>query len=67
MCMEVVEMNQEQLINSIEQQLDNLQSINQMSFDYWLTELCDENDELIVEKCNEQVLSQLEQEVYDYD
>jgi hypothetical protein len=65
--MEVVEMNQEQLVRSIEQQLDNLQSINQMSFDYWLTELCDENDELIVEKCNEQVLSQLEQEVYDYD
>ena len=67
MFMEVVEMNQEQLVRSIEQQLDNLQSINQMSFDYWLTELCDENDELIVEKCNEQVLSQLEQEVYDYD
>jgi hypothetical protein len=65
--MEVVEMNQEQLVRSIEQQLDNLQSINQMSFDYWLTELCDENDELIVEKCSEQVLSQLEQEVYDYD
>ena len=60
-------MNQEQLINSIEQQLDNLQSINQMSFDYWLSELCDENDELIVEKCNEQVLSQLEQEVYNND
>ena len=60
-------MNQEQLVRSIEQQLDNLQSINQMSFDYWLTELCDENDELIVEKCNEKVLSQLEQEVYDYD
>lgn len=60
-------MNQEQLVRSIEQQLDNLQSINQMSFDYWLSELCDENDELIVEKCNEQVLLQLEQEVYDYD
>jgi len=60
-------MNQEQLVRSIEQQLDNLQSINQMSFDYWLTELCDENDELIAEKCSEQVLSQLEQEVYDYD
>jgi len=62
--MEVVEMNQEQLVRCIEQQLDNLQSINQMSFDYWLTELCDENDELIAEKCSEQILSQLEQEVY---
>ena len=60
-------MNQEQLLRNIEQQLDNLQSINQMTFDYWLTELCDENDELIPEKCNDQVLSQLEQEVYDND
>ena len=60
-------MNQEQLVRCIEQQLDNLQSINQMSFDYWLNELCDENDELIVEKCNEKVLTQLEQEVYDHD
>jgi hypothetical protein len=67
MCMVEVEMNQAQLIRSIEQQLDNLQSINQMSFDYWLSELCDENDELILEKCNAQVLSQLEQEVYDND
>jgi len=65
--MEVVKMNQEQLVRCIEQQLDNLQSINQMSFDYWLNELCDENDELIVEKCNEKVLTQLEQEVYDHD
>ena len=60
-------MNQAQLIRSIEQQLDNLQSINQMIFDYWLSELCDENDELIPQKCNAQVLSQLEQEVYDHD
>ena len=56
-----------QLIRSIEQQLDNLQSLNQMQFDYWLSELCDENDELIPEKCNEQVLSQLEKDVYDND
>ena len=60
-------MNQAQLIRSIEQQLDNLQSINQMSFDYWLSELCDENDELIPQKCNAQVLSQIEQDVYDND
>ena len=58
---------QAQLIRSIEQQLDNLQSINQMIFDYWLSELCDENDELIPQKCNAQVLSQIEQDVYDND
>lgn len=60
-------MDQAQLIRSIEQQLDNLQSINQMTFDYWLSELCDENDELIPQKCNAQVLSQIEQDVYDND
>ena len=58
---------QEQLIRSIEQQLDNLQSLNQMQFDYWLSELCDENDELIVDKCNQEVLSQIEQDVYNND
>ena len=63
----VIEMDSAQLLRSIEQQLDNLQSLNQMQFDYWLSELCDENDELIPEKCNEQVLSQLEKDVYDND
>ena len=65
----VIEMTetQAQLIRSIEQQLDNLQSINQMQFDYWLSELCDEDDELIPEKCNQQVLSQIEQDVYNND
>jgi hypothetical protein len=56
---------QEQLISSIEQQLDNLSYVNEMLFDYWLTELCDENDELIPAKCSEEILSQLEKDVYD--
>jgi len=56
---------QEQLIRSIEQQLDNLSYVNEMLFDYWLTELCDENDELIPAKCSEEILSQLEKDVYD--
>ncbi|NBX71847.1 MAG: hypothetical protein EB115_12870 [Betaproteobacteria bacterium] len=58
---------QQQLLRCIEQQLDNLQSLNQMQFDYWLSELCDENDELISEKCNQQVLSEIEQDVYNND
>ena len=39
--------------------------LNEMLFDYWLTELCDENDELIPAKCSEEILSQLEKDVYD--
>jgi hypothetical protein len=58
---------QTQLIRSIEQQLDNLMSLNEMVLDYWMSELCDENDELIPEKCTEEVLSQLEKDVYDND
>jgi hypothetical protein len=57
-------MTQAQLIRSIEQQLDNLQSLNQQQFDYWLSEICDEDDELIPDKCSEQVLNLILQDVY---
>ena len=57
-------MTQAQLLSSIEQQLDNLMSLNQMVLDYWMSELCDENDELIPEKCTEEVLHQIQQDVY---
>ena len=60
-------MTQEQLIRSIEQQLDNLQSLNQQQFDYWLSEICDEDDELIPDKCSEQVLNLILQDVYNND
>jgi hypothetical protein len=60
-----VEMEQVQLLRNIEQQLDNLSYVNEMLFEYWLTELCDENDELIPAKCSEEILSQLEKDVYD--
>jgi hypothetical protein len=60
-------MTQAQLLSSIEQQLDNLMSLNQMVLDYWMSELCDENDELIPEKCTEEVLQQIEQDVYTND
>ena len=58
---------QEQLLRSIEQQLDNLSYVNEMLFEYWLTELCDDDGEIIPEKCTEEVLSQLEKDVYDND
>ena len=61
------QMTQTQLIRSIEQQLENLMSLNEMVLDSWMSELCDENDELIPEKCTEEVLSQLEKDVYDND
>jgi hypothetical protein len=60
-------MTQAQLLSSIEQQLDNLMSLNEMVLDYWMSELCDENDELIPEKCTEEVLQQILQDVYDND
>lgn len=63
-------MTETQLIRSIEQQLENLEnlmSLNEMVLDYWMSELCDDDGELIPEKCTEEVLSQLEKDVYGYD
>lgn len=58
-------MPQEQLHRCIEQQLDNLASVNQMLFDFWLSELYEDDDEtMIVDKWNEQTLAQLETDVY---
>lgn len=65
LIMFMVEVEMEQLIRNIEQQLDNLSYVNEMLFNYWLNELCDENDELIPAKCSEEILSQLEKDVYD--
>ena len=42
-------------------------SLNEMVLDYWVSELCDENDELIPEKCTEEVLQQILQDVYNND
>ena len=61
------QMTQTQLIRSIEQQLENLMSLNEMVLDSWMSELCDDDGELIPEKCSEEVLSQLEKDVYDND
>ena len=61
------QMTQTQLIRSIEQQLENLMSLNEMVLDSWMSELCDDDGELIPEKCTEEVLSQLEKDVYDND
>jgi len=60
-------MEQSQLLREIEQQLDNLSYVNEMLFNYWLSELCDENEELIPAKCSEEILSQLEKDVIDND
>lgn len=58
-------MPQEQLYRCIEQQLDNLASVNQMLFDFWLSELYEDDDEtMVVDKWNEQTLAQLETDVY---
>jgi hypothetical protein len=58
---------QTQLLRSIEQQLENLMSLNEMVLDYWMSELCDDDGELIPAKCSEEILSQLEKDVFDND
>lgn len=65
-------MNQEQLINSIEQQLENLMHFDDnLSYDYEcnLYYECDENGEPIpvIEKFTPQLLKELEDLVYELD
>ncbi len=48
---------------AFETAINNLEQTNQMLCDYWLTELCDENGELIQEKMTEENLNLIEQDV----
>ena len=58
-------MNQEQLIRSIEQQIDNLSYLNEDLFDQYSAHYYDENDEPITELFTPQLLKQLEH-IIDY-
>ena len=67
MCMVEVEMNQAQLINSIEQQLENLMHFDgDLADDYELM-LYDDQEQPILKNFTPQVLEQLTQIVYELD
>jgi hypothetical protein len=67
MCTEVVEMNQEQLINSIEQQLENLMHFDGDLADDFELMLYDDQEQPILKNFTPQVLEQLIQIVYELD
>ena len=69
MCMEVVEMNQAQLIRSIEQQLENLAHFNDELVYEYESKLyhSDFMDEPIVERFTPKLLKELEDLVYELD
>lgn len=67
MCMEVVEMNQAQLINSIEQQLENLMHFDGDLADDFELMLYDDQEQPIIKNFTPQVLEQLTQIVYELD
>jgi hypothetical protein len=57
-------MDTAQLHRSIEQALDNLSFLNEMLFDYWCSELYEDDDETIIEHLwNEDTLATLEKDV----
>jgi hypothetical protein len=62
-------MNQEQLVRSIEQQLENLMTLDDDLSEYYENELyyADKIDEPIVEKFTPELLAELEKLVYDLD
>jgi hypothetical protein len=65
--MEVVEMNQAQLINSIEQQLENLMHFDGDLADDFELMLYDDQEQPIINNFTPQVLEQLTQIVYELD
>jgi hypothetical protein len=65
--MEVVEMNQAQLINSIEQQLENLMHFDGDLADDFELMLYDDQEQPIIKNFTPQVLEQLTQIVYELD
>jgi hypothetical protein len=67
MCTEVVEMNQAQLINSIEQQLENLMHFDGDLADDFELMLYDDQEQPILKNFTPQVLEQLTQIVYELD
>lgn len=54
---------QTEMNNAIAQGLDNLCNLNQQVFDYWYSELFDENDDPIMEKWTDQTLNEIEKDV----
>ena len=54
---------QTEMNNSIAQGLDQLNNLNQQVFDFWYSELFDENDDPVMEKWTDQTLNEIEKDV----
>lgn len=54
---------QTEMNNAIAQGLDNLNDLNQMLFQFWYSELFDENDDPIMEMWTDQTLNEIEKDV----
>lgn len=60
---EKTSMNQVEVEVAIENALSNLYNLNEMIYDYWVSELYDTEEQRIDEKWNEEVLSTMELDV----
>lgn len=56
-------MNRVEVEVAIENALSNLYNLNEMIYDYWVSELYDTEEQRIDEKWNEEVLSTMELDV----
>ena len=54
---------QTEMNNSIAQSLDQLNNLNQQVFDFWYSELFDENDDPIMEMWTDKTLNEIEKDV----
>jgi hypothetical protein len=61
--MSTTEMTQTQVSDAISAAFANLSELSAQVYDYWITQLYDENNNMIAEEWNEQTLNMMEDDV----
>jgi hypothetical protein len=60
-------MTSKRVVKAIENALNVLYEANEMMYDYWVSELFDENWKMIEKNWNEETLFRIETDVYDHE
>jgi hypothetical protein len=61
--MSTTEMTKVEISDAISAAFANLSELSAQVYDYWITQLYDENDDMIAEEWNEQTLNMMEDDV----
>ena len=61
--MQTTEMTQTQIADAISAAFDNLSELSAQVYDYWITQLYDDEGDMIAEEWNDQTLKMMEDDV----